>query len=478
MRVQLINAPPFQVVERMYDTPDYVRLSLATLAGYLRPHGHTVDCVDAKFERLDDDAVLERVREYRPDLVGLTAFTNEVKACAEVARRIGAEFPGIRIVLGGVHMTAIPERTMHEFPEIDFGCIGEGEQTLLELCDALDARADLAPVDGLIWRRDGSLVRNAPRENIRDQDTIPMPAWDLLPRAREYTVMSLRGCPFSCQFCANPNGRIVRKRSPRRFVDEVEWLVEHAAPERLFICDEIFSVDQKRTHLILDDMIARGLHERVRWMAQTHVNFVDERLFRKMKDAGAYMVGFGIETGDLEKLRSLNKGIRSYDTVVEARRAAKRAGLPVEAYFIIGQPDETRGSVRNTIRLARRLNPDLPIFGIMVPYPGTEVAAMAERGEGGFRIRSRDWNDYNKQLGDALEFDGLARHELERLQLWGYLSVFVFNYRFVALARFAWRFRREGITFFRKLLSSRSGSPASPGAEVVVHISEHAEPRR
>lgn len=481
MRVQLINAPPFQVVERMYDTPDYVRLSLATLAGYLRPHGYDLNCVDAKFERLDHDAVLERVRRYQPDLVGLTAFTNEVKPCAEVARRIRRELPGVRIVLGGVHVTAVPERTLREFPEIDFGCVGEGEQTLLDLCNALRDGTDMGTVDGLVWRSGEALVRNRPRQNIRDQDSIPMPAWDLLPAAREYTVMTLRGCPFSCQFCANPNGRIVRKRSAERFVDEIEWLVEHMAPDRLFICDEIFSVDRKRTHRILDDLIDRGLHERVEWMAQTHVNFVDEDLFRKMKAAGAYMVGFGIETGDLAKLRSLNKGIRSYEKILEARRAAKRARLPVEAYFIIGQPDETYESARNTIRLARRLNPDLPIFGIMVPYPGTEVAAMAERGEGGFRIRSDDWNDYNKQLGDALEFANLTRRDLERLQLLGYLSVFVRNLRFVDLVRFTWRFRREGITFFRKLLSGRTNrrrGETMKESEVMVQIPEHAKHRR
>jgi len=441
----------------MYDTPDYTRLALATLAGYLRPHGYECGCVDAKFERLSYDDVLERVRAFAPDIVGLTAFTNEVKPAARVAERIKRELPGVKVILGGVHVTAIPERTMNEFPSFDFGAVGEGEQTMLDLCDALRDGGDLAGIDGLIWRDDGgALIENSPRADIADQDSIPMPAWDLMPPARESLVMTARGCPYSCQFCMNPNGRVVRKRSPESFVDELDWLIEHAKPERLFICDEIFSVDVKRTHRILDLMIERGHHRHLKWMAQTHVNFVDEELFAKMKRAGAYMVGFGIETGDLEKLRTLNKGIRGFEKIDAARAAAARAGLPVEAYFIIGQPHETWESARNTVRLAVRVNPDLPIFGIMVPYPGTEVHRLAENREGGFRIKSTNWDDYNKQIGDALEFDGLTRRQLEQLQLLGYLSVFIRNFRFLDLARFVWRFRREGFVFLRKVLFKKA----------------------
>ncbi len=486
MRVQFINAPPHQIVERMYDTPEYTRLALATLAGFVRPHGYEVSCVDAKFEGLTYDQTLERVKEYRPDIVGLTAFTNEVKPAARVAAMIKKAMPDVKVILGGVHMTAIPERTMNEFPQLDFGGIGEGEQTMLDLLNALSSGADLATVDGLIWRGpDGALVKNAPRVDIADQDTIPMPAWDLMPPAREYLVMTARGCPYSCQFCMNPNGRVVRKRSPELFVQELEWLVENMKPERFFMCDEIFSVDMKRTHRILDLMIEKGIPKTVKWMAQTHVNFTDEELFRKMKKAGAYIVGFGIETGDLDKLQYLNKGIRGYDKIDAARKAAKKAKLPVEAYFIIGQPNETWDSARNTIRLAVRVNPDLPIFGIMVPYPGTEVQRLAEKGEGGFRIKSTNWDDYNKQIGDALEFEGLTRRQLEQLQLLGYLSVFVRNLRFIDLTRFLWRFRREGFVFLRKVLfkkatfvnrAAEAGAPA-PGAngesEELAYFPEH-----
>lgn len=215
MRVLFINAPPHQIVERMYDTPEYTRLALATLAAYVRPHGHEVACVDAKFEQLGYEEVVRRAKEYRPDVVALTAFTNEVKPAARVARLVKRELPDVRTVLGGVHMTAIPERTMNEFPQIDYGAVGEGEQTMLELLDTLESGGDLSRVNGLIWRDGAELVRNAPRENIADQDSIPMPAWELMPPAIEYTVMTARGCPYACQFCMNPNGRVWCASDPR-----------------------------------------------------------------------------------------------------------------------------------------------------------------------------------------------------------------------------------------------------------------------
>jgi len=455
LRVQLVNAPPARIVERMYDTPDFVRLSLATLAAVLREDGHEVACVDAKFERLDHDAVLARVEDFAPDVVGLTAFTNEIEPAHEVARRVKARRPGVTTVVGGVHVSAIPERTLRELGAFDLAVVGEGERTLAELCAWIAAgvaRADPSAIDGLAWRRGGDVVVNAPRAPIADQDTLPMPAWDLLPPAREYTVMTARGCPYRCPFCQNPNGRVVRKRSPELFLDEVEWLVETMAPERLFISDEIFTVDRARTDAILDGMIARGLAARVRWMAQTHVNFVDEALFARMKAAGCDLVGFGIETGDEHALASMGKGLLDHRRILAAREAARRAGLAVEGYFILGQPNETKESARATIALATALDLDLPIFGIMVPYPGTEVARMAERGEGGYRIRSTDWNDYNKQIGDALEFEHLSRRDLEWLQVTGYLSVFARNGRWLDLLRFCWRFRREGIAVMRKVV--------------------------
>lgn len=455
MRVLLINPPPYQVVDQ-YDQPDFTRLGLACLAAQLRraDPGCAIAILDAKFERLSYAQVSARVRAFRPDVVGLTAFTNEIKQAARVAADVKALSPRIATVIGGVHVSTLPRETMVEFSEFDVGVVGEGEHTFVELVACIAESRPLDDVRGLVFRRHGMPVVTRERPLIDDQDSLAQPAWDLLPPASRYLVMTQRGCPYRCTFCANPNGRVVRARSPENVVQELLWLADHYQPREIIVCDEIFTIDRERTHRLLDAMIAAGIGRRLRWWAQTHVNSVDREIFAKMKAAGCHMCGLGIETGDPDIMRRMRKGI-TMSRVVEARRAAASVGLPVESLMIIGHPDETWDTAMRTIDFAVALNPDRPIFGVMVPYPGTHVAELASRGEGGYRLISRDWNDYNKQIGHALEFEGLSRRHLETLQMWAYVKVFLANRRHADLARFAWKYRSEGWAVVKKLVLGR-----------------------
>lgn len=455
MRVLLVNPPPHQVVDQ-YDQPDFTRLGLAYLAGQLRraEPDCTIAIVDAKFERLTYADVAARVRAFRPDVVGLTAFTNEIIPAARVAADVKALSSEIFTVVGGVHVSTLPRETVTEFPEFDVGVVGEGEDTFVELARALAGGRPLDDVPGLAFLRQGLPVVTPERPRIDDQDGIAMPAWDLLPRASRYLVMTQRGCPYRCTFCANPNGRVVRARSPENVVHELLYLADRYRPREIIVCDEIFTVDRERTHLLLDAMIEAGIGRRLRWWAQTHVNSVDREIFAKMKAAGCHMCGLGIETGDPAIMRHMRKGI-TMSRVVEARRAAASVGLSVESLMIIGHPNETWETAMRTIDFAVALNPDRPIFGVMVPYPGTHVAELARRGEGGYRLISRDWNDYNKQIGHALEFEGLSRRQLETLQMWAYLKVFLANRRHADLARFAWQYRSEGWAVVKKVMLGR-----------------------
>src|SRR5439155_26065470 len=165
--------------------------------------------------------------------------------------------------------------------------------------------------------------------------------------------------------------------------------------------------------------------------------------------------GMGIETGDAEVLKATGKG-STPEMILKAGAAAKAAGLPIETYFILGHPNETLESMRRTIDLAVSLNPDTPIFGIMVPFPGTEVGRLAAAGEAGYRLRSTNWDDYDKQIGGALEFANLSRTRIERLQISAYIKVFLLNGRFVDFAKFCWRYRREGVVVLKKILLRRA----------------------
>lgn len=460
MRVVLVCPPPLAVVEPWYDRPSFGRHGLACLAGYLREQpGMDVRVVDAKLARLDFPELLERIVELEPDLVGLTAFTNEIKPAARVARMVKQALPNVTTVIGGVHVSALPEHTLREFDAFDVGVVGEGELALHELAEALRSGSALERVSGLVLRVGGEVRRTPPRPKIHDLDLLPLPAWDLFPRADEYWVMTSRGCPFTCRFCVNPNGRLPRQHSVERVMAEIRAVLDHR-PRKLWFADEIFGIHRAHTERLLDAMIAENVGSRVSWWAESHVRFVDLDLFRRMKQAGCSECGLGIETGDADSLRQLGKGTNR-QLISRAFSAARAAGIDSIGFFVLGHPDETLQSIRATIAFAVELNPEIPIFGVMVPYPGTEVARLAALGQGGYRLLTGDWDAYNKQVGGALAFAGLSRTQIELLQLWAYTKVFVANRRFSDLAAFVWSHRTAGLRVLQRALS-RGARGAGP----------------
>jgi radical SAM superfamily enzyme YgiQ (UPF0313 family) len=163
--------------------------------------------------------------------------------------------------------------------------------------------------------------------------------------------------------------------------------------------------------------------------------------------------------------------------ILKAADAAKKAQLPIETYFIMGHPNESLESMKRTVDLAVKVNPDTPIFGIMVPFPGTEVGRLAAAGEAGYRLRSTNWDDYDKQIGGALEFANLSRQRIEMLQIWAYLKVFLWNRRFADLIKFCWRYRHEGFVVTQKILFRRSDKLEASGAQATTAESENGPSR-
>lgn len=438
----LVNAPVLSVVEPWYDTPDFGRTGLACLAAYLRNNGfNNVTIIDAKFERLSFSECIQRIIKTNPDVVGYTAFTNEIKPAAYVAQKVKNQLPDVLNIIGGVHVTAIPERTMEEFPMFDIGVIGEGEETLLDIVNTVSEKNELIGIGGTIFRtKTGELKRGSVRQRILNQDKLPMPAWDLLPPAKTYYIQSMRGCPLNCVFCMNPNGRVARKRSVELVMEELQHIIEKFKPQTISFGDELFSVDMPRTKALLDAMTEAKIGNRVDWDVQTHVRFVDDELFQKFKQANVARVEMGIETGDEIALKKMGKGT-DLEMIETAFQLAVKHKVPFGTFFLIGQPNETVKSIISTIRLAVKMNPQLPMFGLMTPYPGTAVGNMAAKGEGGYKLLSTNWDDYNKQIGGALEFTNINRWQLEILQSLAYVSVYIFNLRFGDLIKFIFEYR-------------------------------------
>ena len=463
IRVSLVSPPVTRVLEAEYDRPDFPRPVLATLAGYLRHRKMDAELllIDGKMERLSFEEMVERTAAFRPDVIGITSFTNEIDDAAKLASLLKTALPHATLVIGGVHVTALPVLTLTQFPQFDIGVVGEGEVTFHELCEALAAGRPLDGVKGVYYRRDGHLVFTGAREGVvMDLDALGTPAWDLLPPARKfYHVMSERGCPYACQFCMNPNGRKMRNRSVDSMIAEIEALVAKGYDYFEFD-DEIFGANRKFCTALLERMIETGLSERITFYVIAHARFLTTDFMRLLAKAGCTTVGFGMETGDEDQLLKIGKGL-TQEIVLGATRDCRAAGITVRGFFIIGHEQETWRSAMTTIRFAASLNLDIPIFGIMVPYPGTRVWDLALKGEGGYKKLSPAWKDYNKQVGGAVEMQNLSRRQMEFLQFLGYNWVFLRNLRLGDWVWFMWQYRSAGLSLVKNMLRPKPRYPDS-----------------
>ena len=452
-KIVLIKTAPEKILQgQWYHMP---LLNLGYLAAVLEQKGVDVRVIDAQFESLGLAKTVERARKAGAKMFAITAMTHEIHRAHEVAEAIKEVVPGAVVIVGGPHPTALPVRTMEEFPSFDYLIVGEGELTLAKLVEGLENKADISTIHGLVYRKDGKVVENEPRTWIKDLDTIPFPAWHLYPRSDEYPVFTSRGCPYRCYFCMRILGSHVRFRSVENVMEELTYVYENFKPSKITFYDETFTVNEKRTRELMEAIIKSGLHRKIKWYIQTRVDLVDYSLFRKMKEAGCHGIGFGIESGSDSILKEVGKKITT-EQAREAVRQAKKAGVETSGYFIIGHPNETKEDILNTIDFAAKLNTTQVAIGIMVPYPGTDIYDMAINGQCGYKVISSDWTDFNKHLGNALELQQLDRRSLELLQMRAYLVFYLRNLRFLSLIGYIFE-KRAAIFFMVKKVFFRKG---------------------
>jgi len=457
MKIALIRPPKV----RPYWFATKPSLGISYICSYLEVNNVECKIFDANFNSWTEEETVEAIMKYKPDLIGLSSMTHEILAAHNIASKLKVYLNNLPIIIGGCHITALPEETLREFPDFTYGVYGEGENTVLELARCLQKGnlSELKDINGLVYRDNyGKIHTNSVRQRLSslELDGLPYPAFNqyyhhsktLKGRNDYYVMMTSRGCPYNCAFCMRVLGKEVRRRSPESIVSEIEYAIEQYGAHTVFFLDEIFLFNDCLTYDTFELMKKRNLPKHIRWKATTHANFVSEKLVNSARNTGCFFLEIGIESGSDKILKAINKEI----TVEQAERAVeiiKKAGLRVEIDFILGHPNETIETIKATVNLAVELNTDMVSVGLMTPYPGTKIYEMAKRGEGGYRLLTQDWSKYDKYGGKSLELEGLSIKELEKWQKKLLLYFYIKNFRFLDLIKFIIEYRR---TIFDLLL--------------------------
>lgn len=357
-------------------------LGMLMLAAVARQNGYRVHLDDAKAQGTPVEEVAQRIAALRPDYLGLSATTISVTNAGRIAERVKALLPNVVTILGGAHVSAIPERTLTAFPSIDFGVVGEGEISLIDLLARLENGTSVTDVAGLVYRQDGRIVANPRAPYIDDLDALPPPAWDLLPeyphrfrptmfsypRTPVATLITSRGCPFTCTFCdRSTSGRKGRMHSVESVLRLCQMLVDRGARHINFL-DDLFTVRKQRVIDLCHAFIERGFT--FSWSCNSHPNLLDFSTMQLMRRAGCWQIAYGIESGSQRVLDVVKREVR-IDRMRETLRMTRAAGIRAKGYLMLGHPTEGVDSLDETAAFLSTVELDFCQITKFTPYPGT-----------------------------------------------------------------------------------------------------------
>lgn len=413
MRILLVN-PPLLAKERYGKRlsklgPVSEPMGLAYIASVLEKNGNKVDIIDTEAMNYSTEGFKSWFKNKKGmyNIVGVTITTPMYIRAIEVIRIIREIDNGAKIIVGGPHVTILPERTLEENPQIDLGIVGEGEITIIELINAIKQKGAIEDIAGIVYRRNGNIFLTSFRQHIKKLDDIPFPSRHLLPmylykptvsyykRLPSYLIITSRGCPFHCAYCSQIFGHTFRYHSKERVIEEMQILLKDYNAKEIIIRDDTFTSNQARVEELCNEMIKRKLN--IRWSCATRVDCVSPNLLKLMRKAGCWGIHYGVESGTQRLLDIIEKGI-TLKQIIDAFKWTEEAKIEIRAYFMIGLSTETKEETERTINFAKELNPFWAQFTITTPYPGTKLFKIAQK-DG--TLKSFNWENYQSWAGWA-----------------------------------------------------------------------------
>lgn len=400
MKILALNPPYFPKYSRQSRSPCvtkggtfYMPYFLSYMVGVLEKNDFEVKLIDAVANEWSHEDTVRFVQEFKPELVVIDTSTPSIFNDVEITSRIKSVLPSTHITLVGTHPSRVTEQTFGLSESIDSICRGEYDYTILDLAKAIESGKPFKIVDGLSFRINGNIIHNKEREFIKNLDEIPFVSevyekhfgmkgikkyFYASLRWPQITLLTARGCPYSCSFCNIPFKSSYRSRSPENVVEEFEY-IQNKLPEvkEIMIEDDTFPVSKERTIKICDLLIEKKI--KLTWSCNARVN-TDFATLKKMKDAGCRLLCVGFETPTQEVLDNIHKKTTK-DLQIKFMEDTKKIKLLVNGCAILGLPGDTKETVKKTVEFSKKLNPDTMQFYSLYAYPGTELWEWAKQND-------------------------------------------------------------------------------------------------
>ena len=398
-------------------------MGLLSLAAWVDRHGHSSAIHDCYAFPGENERIYDYIQNEQPDFLGISTTTSSFPDGERIARKAKEIKPDIKIVFGGVHISALREKILQDYPVIDYAVVGEGELPLLELMNGDDP----AEIGGLIYREGSEVVFKGFRKKLAVMDELPFPAYEKLkgypeayqlpifsyPKAPNTTIITSRGCPYTCSYCdRSVFRRSYRSNSPQYMVDLLRYLQEKFNIKHVNIYDDTFTLQRQRVMEFCELKIKSGL--KTTFNCAGRAEQMDEEMLAMMKKAGCWMISLGIETGDPELL----KRHRSYlprdkvenplEDIRKKIKLIKKAGIRVKGLFMLGLPGETETSIQKSMDYVFSLPLDEFNLAKLTPFPGAPMYST---------IHQHGYFEENWELMNALNFvfipKGFTKDKLE-----------------------------------------------------------------
>ena len=368
-KIALFNIADFNKKSR------FSSLGLGYLASYLRRYSQF-----NQIHIIEGDG-FNKLRQIKPDLIGIYSVTQKFNEVVSLTQVLKSHFPGVPVIVGGHHITALPDTLPECF---DVAVLGEGEKTMHELTQVIaDGRLNLdslAKIPGLAFRHDGRVMITAQRDFIHDIDSVPFPARDLMVNIPFSSIMTSRGCPYSCAFCASVSyWRKPRFHSPEYVVDEMHEIITKYHAVHISIWDDLFISDKRRLEAICGLILKKGINRKVSFACALRSNLIDKHVCGLLKSMNVKQVSFGFETGSQKILDFLKCGSVTVEQHIKAVELCKAHGFHTTGTFMLGSPGETQEDMLATLDLVKKLKLDGGgTFSVAVPFPGTQFWEIAK----------------------------------------------------------------------------------------------------